>query len=267
MRTPFANSLLLAGATLALSLATGSLQAQAAVVSDASAGPAQQSTPETPQQAKADAHKLPAERGNVVDRIVAIVNGDIVLESEVEAEERFTQLNPYRTAGGSTPRQEALNRIINRDLILQQMAGYPQPVVTEQEIDKQENELRKDLPACQHTDCKSDTGWKNFLAKLGFTEQELRDRLRTREQVLQFIEQRFRSGIVISDEQIEDFYNKTMLPEYARQHATAPPIDAVHDRIEDLLLEQQVSKLLDQWLKSLRESGSVRILQPNEEAP
>lgn len=218
-------------------------------------------------QAKADEHKLPAERGDIVDRIAATVNGELILQSDVEEEERFTRLYPYGDAEGKSPDEQALTRLIDRTLILQQLNGFPQTPVTDQEITKEENDLRKDLPACANADCTSDKGWQKFLAADGFTEEELRDRLRQRARVLRFIEQRFRSAVRISDKQISDFYTNTMLPEYAKQHAAAPPLDTVHDRVQEVLLQQQVSSMLDEWLKTLRESGRVRIVKQGEEAP
>lgn len=228
---------------------------------------AQQGKPATPQQAQADEHKLPAERGDIVDRIVAIVNGDLVLESDIEEEERFSKLNPYTPTQGKSMREEALTRLIDRTLILQQLASIPQTPITDAQVAQEEAEMRKDLPACAHADCASDAGWKTFLANAGFTEDELRERLRLRAQVLHFIEQRFRSAARVTDHQIEDYYNTTMLPEYAKQKATAPPLDSVRDRIQEVLLQQEVSAMLDDWLKTLRESGHVRILQTGVEAP
>jgi hypothetical protein len=223
--------------------------------------------PAPPQQAKADANKLPAERGEVVDRIAAIVNGELVLESDVEQEERFTKLYPYGMGEDKPLREQALTRIIDRTLILQQQTGFTQTPVTDEEVTKEEDDLRKDLPACSTTDCKTDKGWDSFLATFGFTRDELRARLRLRIQVLRFVETRFRSAIRISDRQISDYYNNTMLPEYAKRGTTAPPLDTVDDRIEEVLLEQQVSVMLDEWLKTLRDSGHVRIMQPGVEAP
>lgn len=218
------------------------------------------------EQEKADAHKTPAERGEVVDRLVAIVNGDIILESDLDEEERFSQLYPYRITSGDTERAQAMTRLIDRDLILQQVRGVPVEVPPAA-IDKDESDLRKDLPACAAADCTSDAGWKKFLADAGFTEAELRARIQLRAQVLRFIEQRFRSGIRITDKQIADFYTQTMLPQYAKEHAPAPPLAVLSPRIEELLLQQQVSVLLDQWLKTLRANGGVRILKAGEVAP
>lgn len=227
--------------------------------------PAAKSPPKI--QQKADEHKLPAERGDVVDGIAAIINGELILQSDVEEEERFTRLYPYGAAEGKSPHEQALTRLIDRTLMLQQLAGFPQVPVTEEEIAKEEGDLRKELPACAHADCASDAGWQKFLASDGFTRQELRDRLRQRVQVNRFIEQRFRSAVRIDDKQISDFYTNTMLPEYAKQNATPPPLEAVHDRVQEVLLQQQVSALLDDWLKTLRDTGRVRIMNRGEEAP
>jgi len=223
--------------------------------------------PQTKEQTRADAHKLPAERGDVIDRIVVIVNGDLVLESDVEEEERFSKLYPYGEDDSKPMREQAITRLVDRTLVLQQLGGFPAVPVSDEEVNKQEADLRKDLPACAHADCTSDAGWKKFLEKSGFTSEELRARLKQRAQVVHFIEQRFRSGIRIGDDQIEDYYNNTLLPQYAKQKATAPPLDSIRDRIGEILLQEQVSTLLDAWLKTLRDSGHVRMMQPNEEAP
>ncbi len=254
------------------SIAVVAMLAPAALCLLALTGVAQQPTQSAPKvseqiQAKADQHKLPAERGEIVDRIAATVNGELILQSDVEEEERFTRLSPYGDAEGQASNAQALTRLIDRTLILQQLASFPQTLVTDAEVSKEEADLRKDLPACAHTDCVSDKGWQNLMASDGFTEEELRDRLRQRAQVVRFIEQRFRSAVRITDKQISDFYTNTMLPQYAKQKAAAPPLDTVHDRIQEVLLQQQVSTMLDEWLKTLRDSGRVRIMKQGEEAP
>jgi peptidyl-prolyl cis-trans isomerase SurA len=257
----------LQGFAVAMLLALPSSCSMVAHAQDIAPKSKQEGKPATKEQVKADEHKSPAERGEVIDRIVAIVNGDLVLESDVEEEERFSRLYPYGVAEDKSPREQALTRLIDRTLILQQEAGYIITPVTDDQINREESDLRKDLPACAHADCSSDAGWKKFLTDLGFTEDELRDRLKQRAQVLHFIEQRFRAGVRINDKQISEFYTNTMLPAYAKQNATAPPLDSVHDRIEEVLLQQQVSSLLDQWLKALHDSGHVRVMQKGQEAP
>jgi hypothetical protein len=86
-------------------------------------------------------------------------------------------------------------------------------------------------------------------------------------ELLKFIEVRFRNGIAISEDQTKAYYEKVMLPEYAKSHVTPPPLDSVSKRIEEVLLQQEVNALLVDWLKSLRAQGSVRMMTPGEVAP
>jgi hypothetical protein len=85
--------------------------------------------------------------------------------------------------------------------------------------------------------------------------------------VLAFIEQRFRMGIKITPQEIQTYYDQTLLPQYAAQHAPPPPLAALSSRIQEILLQQHVSNLLTDWLQSLRAEGSVVLLHPGEEAP
>ena len=77
----------------------------------------------------------------------------------------------------------------------------------------------------------------------------------------------FRGGIRISNDEIKDYYEKTMLPEYVKQKAAPPKLETVSARIEEVLLQQQVGNLLRDWLKSLRAQGNVWVMRPGEVAP
>jgi hypothetical protein len=86
-------------------------------------------------------------------------------------------------------------------------------------------------------------------------------------QVLEFIEDRFRMGIRIEQADIDDYYKNTMIPAYEKEKATPPAEATIADRIQEILLQERVNKLLDDWLTALRAQGSVRIMKPGEEAP
>ena len=88
------------------------------------------------------------------------------------------------------------------------------------------------------------------------------ERWRQRMQILNFIDTRFRAGVRISKPDIEDYYNKTLVPEFKKENVSAPALDSVSGRIEEILLQQHVNVLLQDWLKSLRDQGNVIILDP-----
>ena len=211
---------------------------------------------------------LPKVQGEMLDQIVAIVNGQLVLDSDVDEERRFEQFQPYLAPTGGYTRDRAIERVINRDLMLQQAELQPGEAIADADVTKQTDELRKQIPACQQFHCETEAGWKRYLAERGFTVEMLNLRWKERMQVLAFIEERFRSGINITPAEIKTYYVKTFLPEYARQGTPPPPsLEKVSPRIQEILLQQQVSALLGDWLRSLRAQGGVVVLHPGEEAP
>jgi peptidyl-prolyl cis-trans isomerase SurA len=218
-------------------------------------GAAQSATPST------------AQPGTVLDKVVAVVGGDVILESDVDEERRFESIQPYRGSTAEFSRERAVQRLIDRTLILQQAELQTEPPIAESDLDAQLAKLRNDIPACAEYHCDTDAGWQRFLADRGFTTEGFRARWRKRMELLRFIEIRFRNGIEISDDEIKTYYEKTMLPEYAKQKVTPPKLETISKRIEEVLLQQQVGNLLRDWLRSLRAQGSVRIMTPEGVAP
>ncbi len=236
----------------------------------AQAAPQQQSTPDTVPVPKAVPSMMPHEPGAEIDRIVAIVNGKVVLDSDVNEEQRFEAIQPRARAvaePGTTTRDQEIERLVDRDLILQQAKLETEENISDADVDKQITSLRKTLPDCKRFDCTTDSGWSRFLASHGFTADEFRIRWKQRMQVLAFIQERFGAGASVSEARVRAFYQNTMLPQYAQAHAKPAPFAAVQDRIRDVLQQQQVTNLLRDWLQSLRAQGSITILHPGEEAP
>ena len=231
--------------------------------------PAQPPTAQRPAVPLGPPSTLPgAGQGTVLDKVVAVVNGDLILESDVDEERRFESIQPYRSGNGDSSRERTVRRLIDRTLILQQARMEPEETaVSDKELDAQLTTLRKDIPACRQYHCETDAGWQKYVSDHGFTVEEFRQRWRERMELLKFIEVRFRNGIRISDDEIKTYFEKTMLPEYAARHVAPPKLETISPRIEEVLLQQQVGNLLQDWLKSLRAQGRVRIMQPNEVAP
>jgi peptidyl-prolyl cis-trans isomerase SurA len=201
-----------------------------------------------------------------LDRVVAIVNGDLILESDVDQEQRFAAFQPFSMPKPVT-RDELIQRLIDRTLIAQQMALQPESPITDAELDAELATLRKANPKCAAYRCETGAGWEKFVADQGFTMSEFRERWRTRMEILRFIEQRFRTGIDVPQSEIDAYYKQTLIPMYQKENMTPPAEASIADKIQEVLLQQDVDKLLDDWLAALRAQGSVLILKPGEEAP
>ncbi|MFT4111492.1 peptidylprolyl isomerase [Silvibacterium sp.] len=199
----------------------------------------------------------------VLDKVVGIVNGDVILESDVQEEIHFAHLEPIGVPTGSDTLQRAMRRLVSRTLILQQMKEQQQSYpVSNADIKAQLDEVRKSLPACKEHDCTTEDGWKNFLAANDLTEADVLAHWRQRIQILKFIDVRFRTGIRISSKEISDYYNKAIVTSFAKSGTPPPPLDKISQRIQEVLLQQHVNETLRDWLKTLRDEGSVQILDP-----
>jgi hypothetical protein len=204
----------------------------------------------------------------VLDRVVAVVNNQAILASDLDEEMRLTVLDPARAGLGVLTPKRALEQLISRALIQQQIrqedAQATEPLQTE--VDARLAEIRKEMRACVRQNCASEEGWKAFLVAHGLEQKRVEIYLRNRLQILRFIELRFRQGILISKDEIQTYYSETLLPQYAPGEAV-PPLDKVAPRIEEILLEQQVNLLFDDWLRNLRKQGGVEVLDPTLETP
>ena len=204
----------------------------------------------------------------VLDRVVAVVNNQAILASDLDDEIRLSVLDQASVGLGILTRKRALEQLISRALIQQQIrqedaqAADPPPT----EVDARLAEIRKELPVCIRQNCATEAGWKAFLAVHGLTQERVESYLRYRLQILRFIEQRFQPGIRVSPEEIESYYRGTLLPQYAAGEAI-PPLDLVAQRIEEILLQQQVNILFDDWLGNLRKQGEVEVLDLALETP
>jgi peptidyl-prolyl cis-trans isomerase SurA len=199
----------------------------------------------------------------VLDHVVAVINGSVILESDVREEMRYAVLQPFSIDSARNTPQRALQRLIDRDLILQQIqtaetVSSPTPEDVHQRI----LQLRGAMPECGQYHCDTEAGWQAFLKAKGLTETEVEKHWAQRIQILSFIQSRFGSGVHITPAEIQDFYDKKLVPQFHDKTMKPPPLASVSSRIEEILLQQRVSSLLLEWLQSLKSEGSVSILDP-----
>jgi peptidyl-prolyl cis-trans isomerase SurA len=204
----------------------------------------------------------PAVPGSLeLDHVVAVAGSSVILQSDVVEEMQFSALEPLQVLPGENTPAGALRRLIDRTLILEQMREQQQAVtVGTAEAEKGIAQLRREIPACAQYDCQTEQGWDNFLRAHGLDPQMALERWNQRMAILRFIDLRFRSGIRVTPDQISTYYDKTLVPALEKNHEAAPPLANVSGRIQEILLQQQVSGLFQDWLASLRDQGNVRIV-------
>src|SRR2546427_575917 len=94
---------------------------------------------------------LPACATDIVDRIVATVNGHIFLQSDWEDEIRYEAFINGRTLSSLTPatRKASLDRLIDQELLREQIRGVDSPNADFEEVRKRALEIRQQYPGKQ----------------------------------------------------------------------------------------------------------------------
>jgi peptidyl-prolyl cis-trans isomerase SurA len=209
-----------------------------------------------------------------LDRAVAMVNGYLILESDIDRERNFESLDLNgetdrgpSTAGAPKQHGEVIERLIDRQLILQQVARQENSGGLVQNPDTDLSKVTLLIPDCAQGACSTLEGWDHFLTARHFTQESFRQYWQQRLMVLSFVEQRFRSGVRPDPNAIDAYYRETFLPRFERSHATAPPLSTVANQIGDVLIEQDISSLLSDWLKTLRTQSNIVVFQAGKEKP
>jgi peptidyl-prolyl cis-trans isomerase SurA len=193
-----------------------------------------------------------ARAGQVVDRVVANVNGHVVLQSDWEQEVAFEAFANGRDPDSFTEaeRKEALDRLVDQELLREQVRPS-QPAPSDQ-VAAQVARVRNLNP-----DCSTDAGWHAKLQRYGLTEKSLAQHLSDEIQLMKLVEDRLRPSIQIDQHAVEAYYHDHLLPDIKKAGGSAQPLTEVFNRIKDLLAEKKMNELLTGWLANLRSESHI----------
>jgi hypothetical protein len=194
----------------------------------------------------------PAWAGDILDRIVATVNNHAILQSEWQDATRYEAFVSGRALDQLQPsdRKAALDRLIDQELLREQMRSSGFPHANSEEVEKRIQEIRK-----QYAGAESDAGWQAALARYGLTENDLRRRVTLQVDLMGLVDARLRPSVVIDSKSIESYYNQELLPQLQHSGAQQAPLAEVTPKIKELLTQQKMNEMLVAWLQDLR-SGS-----------
>lgn len=176
----------------------------------------------------------------VVDRIVARIENDIILLSQVR------ELGAYQMLMNGKRESDArlLDRLIDQWIVRTEAdaSRFPQP--SDADV---ERELEKTRSAIG-----SPESFGERLRESGLEETDLRRLLHEQLYLTNYLDSRFRPAVQISPQAIEEYYEKTVVP-YARARGeTPPPLDSARDSIREALIQRGIDEQADKWLKESR---------------
>jgi parvulin-like peptidyl-prolyl isomerase len=197
-------------------------------------------------------------QAQVVDRMVAVVNKHVILESELDQAARMECLLQGKPVEKMTPEERAvvLDRLIDRSLLDQQIMNPSMFDPTAEELAEKIKEVRSEVSAA------TDERWQALLAGYGLTRRDMEDQLTSEFRILRFVDLRFRGLVHIQKEDIASYYQGTLLPEVRKRNAPEPKLADVSDKIEQILVEQNIDSQLNEWLKILHAQAHIEKMAP-----
>lgn len=188
-------------------------------------------------------------RPEVIDRIAVTVDRTMITESDIVRQIRVAAfLNGERADLSAGGRRKAAEQLIELAFIGREMAmsRYPEP--SPQDVEAQLAKLRAERDA--------GAGWQSRLEAHGLSEGDMKKSVGLQLMTLRFVAFRFRPGVGVSDEEVEQHYRRKFLPEW-KKNGSPPALEDVWDEILEALNEQKVDEALNRWLVETRAQSRV----------
>ena len=193
----------------------------------------------------------------VLDSLVATVNGHAILASDWHDELRYQCFLLGKSQRDLTPeeRRTVLERLIDQELMREQMSSTDFKVATPEEIEIQLKNLEKQY-APEH----GGRAWEAALSEYGITETDVTRHLAQEVNSLRLVDARLRPLIQVDAGEVRDYYNRELLPKMVNGEQT--PLQQAAPKIRELLVQKKMNEALSSWLESLRTQGQIHILAP-----
>lgn len=191
------------------------------------------------------------ESAEVIDRIAVIVNKRVIKSSDIAHDLRVTAfLNSEPLRQDAESRRKAAERLIDQSIIREQIdrGGYTKPSTTD--ADSLRNQILRDRFSG------SAARMRQELNRYGLTEEELQGQLLWQLSVLRFIDQRFRQGVLVSDEEVRTHYERH-LSKLQRQFPANHSYAALEDEIRRTLIAERINTNFEQWLADSRKTVGI----------
>ena len=186
----------------------------------------------------------------LADRIVAVVDDDPILESDIE---RAIALGLVERRAEETPeqlRRRVLDGLIEQRLRVHEVERYGFEQVPVELIREQVDHIRGRFP--------SEEAFRRRLADLGLQLSGLEQLVAQQLQVMIYVDELLGARVFIGLEEIEAHYQRVLAPQLRAEGRPVPPVEEVRESIREVLRQQRLNEELARWTTDLRRDADVR---------
>jgi hypothetical protein len=191
----------------------------------------------------------------LLDRIVATVNTNVILQSDWDDEVRFEAFMSGRKPEDVTveQRKAALDRLIDQDILREQMritdlkpAGAD---AIKKQIDDLKNEQLREHPG---------QSWATTLARYQLTEKVVDEHVAAELEQFQLVDLRFRPSIQVSSADVEKYYRDQIIRRLPASDSLT--LNETAPKIREILIQEKINQVLNSWLETLRSQAQIQVL-------
>jgi hypothetical protein len=176
----------------------------------------------------------------VIDRIVARVENDIILLSDVRALARYQQL----VDGKSESDAQILDRLVDQWIVRNEAdtAQFPHP--SDADVTAAVERVQKSFT--------SDAEYDARKKELGLHDADVKKMAAAQLYLSNYLDSRFRPSVKVDAKDVEDFYQKAVIPRAQARGQAPPSLDAARDYIHEALVQMGINQQTDRWLTESR---------------
>ena len=184
----------------------------------------------------------------VIDRIAARVDTDIILLSDVRQLARYQNFLDEKKQSDS----EILDHLIDQWIVRNEAkaALYPQP--PDDEVQRSLQRLKRSFSSQEE--------FEKREQQAGLTDEDVLHMLRSQLYLSNYLDSRFRASIQIEEKDIEDFYKNRVVPRAESRGQKPPELEAARGFIQEALVQRAINVQADRWLKESRTRVKVEKL-------
>jgi hypothetical protein len=186
-----------------------------------------------------------AQQQKVVDRVVARVEEDIILQSDVEQLARYQIL----VDGKSESETQILDRLIDQWIVRKEAEASHFPGPVKADVDRGLQRLERSFAKKEDFDAQR--------KKAGISEGELLQIVTAQAYLSNYLDSRFRPTVQVDEKAIQDFYDTAVIPRAKARGQEPPSFDAARDLIQEVLTQRGINEQADKWLKESRTRLSI----------
>ncbi len=191
-----------------------------------------------------------------VDQILTLVNDDVITRIDLLWSIAMDPQAPSPVGPvGSDLLSRKLDVMIDERLITQEAIRVPSNEITQDEIDKKKTELIKSF--------QSEAQFRERVGSVGLTPQKIEELIRQRIVIDRFVEFRFRSFVLITEQDIKRFYDEVLAPAIRNRGAVPPSLDDIQDGksvregISATLKQRKINDEVERWLSQARQRADI----------